>query len=289
MIGGKRYTFVDGNKKTVLKRARMFAEEVEEAIKNPTFKDAMEQYIKDNEKLLSAATIRGYTSIQRRLIKDFPWFCSMHLVAIRSEHVQNIIMGLDRSVKTMRNYVGFIEVVCGRTFKIKLPAKELVPMNIPTDLEVAGLIQLFKDTELEIPILLAAYGPLRNAQNEWVTKQPKTYSSNRTIKLPHFVVEKVHEKGYITKYNAEQISQKFRRGQKKAGVEPYFNFHALRHYCVSTLHAQGIPDEYIMERGGWATPHVLQSVYRHTLSDKSVEMNTLAIEHFNSVTNFMTK
>lgn len=33
---------------------------------------------------------------------------------------------------------------------------------------------------------------------------------------------------------------------------PHFRFHDLRHYSANVLHALGIPDAYIMERGGWA-------------------------------------
>ena len=47
----------------------------------------------------------------------------------------------------------------------------------------------------------------------------------------------------------------------------YMRFHALRHYCASQLHALGMPDAYIMERGGWESDGVLKGIYRHTLSD----------------------
>lgn len=86
---------------------------------------------------------------------------------------------------------------------------------------------------------------------------PKTTESARRIKLPHFVVRKIREQGYITKYNPDQISHYFRRMQQRVGLEDIYNFHSTRHYCVSSLHANGLPDAYIMERGGWSTPDVL--------------------------------
>lgn len=312
MIDGKSYSFTDKDKKTALKRARNFKEQTEEALSNPTLKEAMEKYVTENESVLSASTIRAYRSIMNRLIKEYPWFSAKTIISIRSEDVQKIVYTLKRSPKTLKNYVGFISVVTGKSYKIKMPQKEPGNMSIPTDLEVAGLIKLFERSELEIPILLAAYGPLRRGEicaltpndfdgdyvtvskdvvrdykNNWVIKPPKTFSSNRTIKLPPFVAEKIRlRKGKVTEYNPEQISQKFRRVQKNLDIEPYYKFHALRHYCVSTLHAKGIPDEYIMERGGWATPHVLQNVYRHTLSDQSEKMSEKALSHFRDVSNF---
>ncbi|MCB7523198.1 tyrosine-type recombinase/integrase [[Clostridium] hylemonae] len=54
---------------------------------------------------------------------------------------------------------------------------------------------------------------------------------------------------------------------KQAGLN-HFRFHDLRHYSASIQHALGIPDAYIMERGGWETDGTLKSIYRHTLKDK---------------------
>lgn len=34
------------------------------------------------------------------------------------------------------------------------------------------------------------------------------------------------------------------------------------------MHTLGIPDKYIMERGGWESKKVLDKIYTHTMSDK---------------------
>lgn len=305
MIKGKRYCFTGKNKNDVIRKARIFSEETGESIDNPTFAQAMDQYLQENEPILSPATIRAYRSLAARLKRTEPQFCERRLVNIGVKEVQKVLNNLGLSPKSVRNYLGFIQVVSGKTFSVKLPQKVKVPKNIPTDLEVAGLLVLFKDTELEIPILLAAYGPLRRGEitpltiddfdgdyvnvtkdsvrksdGNWIIKPPKTFSSNRRVLLPHYVVVKIRRRGYVTTLNPDQISRKFRDGQLKIGVDKPFNFHSLRHYCASSLHAQNIPDEYIMERGGWASPNVLQSVYRHTLSDQSRKLSKKAITHF---------
>ena len=45
----------------------------------------------------------------------------------------------------------------------------------------------------------------------------------------------------------------------------------------------GIPDAYIMQRGGWGSDAVLKNVYRHALEDKEAEMNNKANEHFSKL------
>ena len=50
-------------------------------------------------------------------------------------------------------------------------------------------------------------------------------------------------------------------------------------------HALGIPDAYIMQRGGWGNDHVLKEVYRHAMKDKAIEMSKIANAHFESLCN----
>ena len=158
---------------------------------------------------------------------------------------------------------------------------------------------------MEIPVLLGAYGGLRRGEVcalsvqdfdgdfvhiskdmvydeycNWVIKPPKTESSNRTVLLPHWVVSKIRARGYVTNLVPDRVSSRFRRMQTALGVDPPYCFHSLRHYSASYLHAQGIPDAYIMSRGGWATPSVMQSVYRHALTDKAQEMEQRAVSSF---------
>ena len=61
---------------------------------------------------------------------------------------------------------------------------------------------------------------------------------------------------------------------------PHFRFHDLRHYCASIQHALGIPDAYIMQRGGWQNDGILKAVYRHTMDQQEQAMNMIANSHF---------
>ena len=160
-------------------------------------------------------------------------------------------------------------------------------------------------TELEIAVLLAAFGTLRRGEicaltdqdihgdyitvnkayvrdehNEWVLKEPKTFSSNRTIELPHFVIEKMSGiSGQIIKVHPDALSERFRRAIRSSGLQK-FRFHDLRHYSASILHAIGVPDQYIMQRGGWASDHVMKAVYRNTIDEETTKQNAKIISHF---------
>ena len=177
-------------------------------------------------------------------------------------------------------------------------------VHVPTELEVKGLLQIFRNTELEVPIMLAAYGGLRRGEicalrmsdidgdfvhvsrsvvrdqlGEWVTKDPKTASSVRSVLLPHFVIERIQVQGYITHLLPSQVSNRFWKKQRNLGIPPYC-FHSLRHFHASYLHYLNIPDAYIMQRGGWSTPSVMQSIYRHALEDKVTPTDIFAVSAF---------
>ena len=46
------------------------------------------------------------------------------------------------------------------------------------------------------------------------------------------------------------------------------------------MHAIGVPDQYILQRGGWASDGVMKTVYRNAISDESVKQNTIINQHF---------
>lgn len=49
------------------------------------------------------------------------------------------------------------------------------------------------------------------------------------------------------------------------------------------MHAIGIPDQYIMDRGGWKTDRVLKKVYRNVISDEKKKFTEQINAHFESM------
>lgn len=275
-----------------------------------TVAEAVDQYLKTKGPVLSPSTRRVYGIYQR---KYFAEIGTTKLRDLTNEHVQGWITRISagHAPKTVRNIYGLLTAVMEMytphiRLKIKLPEKVRPELYVPSDGDVKALLDHVEGTELEIAILLAAFGPLRRGEicaltgqdirgnivsvnkamvlspdNEWVIKTPKTYSSNREIEFPQFVIDKVSGKeGRIIQATPTQITNRFRRALKFSHLPNSFRFHDLRHYAASIMHAIGIPDQYIMARGGWATDSVMKSVYRGTIDDQARKMTTKILDHF---------
>lgn len=302
MIGGQSYSFTHADKKTVMRMASEFADDYRRKMDNPTLLERMREYVAENTERLSPSTVRSYNGMIRMIAERSPRIASKRLSAITEQDVSDIVRPL-RTLKTKRNYVNFIHACTGKSAG-KLTGVSSKRVHVPTELEVKGLLQIFRNTELEVPIMLAAYGGLRRGEicalrmsdidgdfvhisravvrdqsGEWVTKEPKTASSVRSVLLPHFVIERIQEQGYITHLLPSQVSNRFWKKQRNLGIPPYC-FHSLRHFHASYLHYLNIPDAYIQKRGGWANASTLQNIYRHALADKVTPTDIFAVSAF---------
>ncbi len=111
-------------------------------------------------------------------------------------------------------------------------------------------------------------------------KQPKTFSSYRTVHAPDFVIQRLSGiDGRILNMKPYNVTKALKRALKKNNL-PDFRFHDLRHYAASILHAIGIPDQYIMNYGGWKTDYVMKSVYRNAIDEETQKMNDKISDHF---------
>lgn len=304
MVSGKTYSFTDPDRREVMRMASAFAAETRENAQNPTLSDCLARFIEGRADTLSPSTIRAYWSIQKAIKDRTPQIANKRIVALTDKDVQNIIKPL-KSAKTQRNYVNLIQIATGRSYSVRYLQRPAARVDVPSDQEVRDLVEAFKDTEMEVPVMLGAFGGLRRGEicaltmddlsgdylriskdmvlspdHAWIIKDPKTAASNRTVLLPSWVADRIRERGHVTDLKPNEITNRFRRKQKSMGIDPPYHFHALRHYCASYLHSQGVPDAYIMARGGWSSPSVMRSVYRHAMSDKAREIERNAVESF---------
>lgn len=285
--------------------------EENETTLNLTLKKACERYIEAKRKTLAPYTITSYETYSRLYLKNL---MQMPIDKITREQIQIAFNEecAHLSPKSIRNLHGLISAVFkmfrpGFVLNTTLPQKQKTKMYIPTDEDIKKLLAAVENTELEIPILLAAFGPMRRGEifaltsddiignnvivnkamclNEkvWVTKDPKNYSSNRVIYFPDFVIEKLKPiKGQIVTMSPSTFNKVFHKTLKQNDI-PDFRFHDLRHYHVSICKAMNVPDEYIMARGGWATNYTMNNVYAHTLNDVQDAVTAQITNHFSAL------
>lgn len=283
-----------------------------ESVCEKTLGECIDQYIAERSSVLSPSTIREYKGIRRNSLEGI---MDKRLDRITQSDIQREINreSVTHAPKTVRNIHGLVTAVMGAyrpdfAIKTDLPKKIRPQLYIPSDADVARVMDSVKGTEMEIAVMLAAFGPMRRGEicaldsdhikgnvvhveksmaltenNEWVIKSPKSYAGDRYITFPDFVIDRISGiQGRIINLNPNQITNRFRRILKKEGL-PVFRFHDLRHYSASIQHALGIPDAYIMQRGGWSNDGVLKGVYRHAMGQEIEPMTNIVNEHFSNI------
>ena len=307
-------TFTAESRREVIRMATEYKQGPQ--LSDLTVGEAVKGYIDSKKPVLSPSTHRSYMSIYHTHFESSR-FGAVKLVSLDSISVQRFISDLDLSPKSVKNISGLLTASIqmydpSLRFNVTLPAGRRPQLHTPTSAEVERLIEAVKsDRELYICVLLCAFGPMRrseacairhedidhktntitvrrsrvmNEAKEWVYKDtPKTDSSYRSIIFPSKVVDAIGRGfGYvITKHTPAALSDRFARVLEREGL-PHFRMHDLRHYAASILHAIGIPDQYIMQRGGWKTDNVMKRVYRDTLSDVEIEMNEKINNYFSA-------
>lgn len=303
-----RRSFTASTKRQAELMAAQFAAEERRSRTEMTMGEAVFSYIEARTSVLSPNTVKDYRCTYNHhisAIKNIP------VNSIRSEDIQKALNqeALKLSPKSIRNINTLLMAVLGvyrPDFRpnISLPQKVRVEYNIPTDDDIKRLMVDVKGTEMELPILLAAFGPMRRGEicalrteniagnivhvcenmvqdgpGKWIVRHPKSYAGDRYIPFPDFVAELWKGKrGRIVNMTPTALSRRFERIQHRLGLK--FRFHDLRHYSASIQHAMGVPDAYIMQRGGWGSDAVLKQIYRHTLEDKTKEMNDKVNDYF---------
>lgn len=273
-----------------------------------TVEEALQAYLDSKSNVLSPTTLRSYKKLKRNAYGDI---LQLRTRKLTQDIVQNWVnnYALTHAPKTVANAHGLLSAALAvyepaLRLRTTLPQKQPVKRYIPSDSDIKKLLAFVDGTEWERIILLAAFGTLRRGEICALTsddirgnaisitknrvrvpagttiKAPKTYSGTRTVICPEFVIRKFDGiEGRLIKMHPEDISKKFGGILKAAGL-PHFRFHDLRHYAASIMHAIGIPDQYIMERGGWKSDRILKDVYRNILEEEQKKFTERINDHF---------
>ena len=276
-------------------------------------KEAMERYCETKSNILSPSTLRAYKSLIRNA---YPSILDRRTDKLSSVDVQKAINQLseNHSPKYVKNAYGFLTAVMtlyqpDLTLNVKLPQAVRPDTYTPSDAEISRLIEFFRvnDSFMLNAVYLGAFGTLRRSEvcaaaaeditgnrlfvhkamiqsenGEWEIRKTKTYSSARFVDLPEFVIAGFPKQGRLVPLTPNMVTDRLRRSLRKLGL-PHFRFHDLRHYAASIMHTLGIPDQYIMQQGGWKSDNVLKNIYRNALPDYQKKFLRDMSEHFREI------
>lgn len=285
-----------------------------------TLRAAINRYIDTSDAVLSPTTIEGYRTIQRNAfaeLMDLPLnkLTNQKLKeAVNNEAKRPAKRGkgdITISAKTVCNEYGLITAVLNEYMpdlncSVKLPEKEeKIKELLPPEI----LFDLVKDTNIELPVLLAMWlsfsmseirgltksKSIRNGylvieevvvdvQNKPVRKdKAKTRTRTRKHKIPPYIQKLIEQTDpnidALVPMKGKSIYQRFVRLLKANGL-PHMTFHDLRHINASVMALLRVPDKYAMERGGWKTDQVMKKVYTHTFSDERERVDELIDSYF---------
>lgn len=281
---------------------------------NLTVREAIDEHIKSMNNILSPATIAGYRRIQKNHLKNL---IDTKLSRI-TEKMINEEVNLESKLyapKTVYNAFGLFNTIMKKFrpsfhYSIKLPTVYPTITKIPTDDDLRKIYAIAYGTEIELPILLAAWLGLRvseirglkceninngkviiksaivEGENGAVKKGTKSRNSTRVLELPKYIEQRYKAlvtdgREYITSLSGQAIYKRFVRICEKAGVGP-FRFHDLRHLNATIMLEENVPDKYIAERGGWGTD-IYKKRYEHISINKMQSINERIDRRFESI------
>lgn len=276
-----------------------------------TVSEALDEYISCKQNILSPTTLRGYRTLQRNSYSEI---ASTQLGKLSKAQLQKWVnqISIAHSPKYVRNAYGLLTAVLAEyapdvRFRITLPMAVQPELYTPSDADICKLLKSIQGTELELAVLLAAFGTMRRGEvcaltsedirgntvcinkslvrdgGKLIVKSPKTTSSFREVELPDFVIQKISNiDGRIVKMHPEDVTKKFGQAVERSGL-PHFRFHDLRHYSASIMHAIGVPDQYIMDRGGWKSDRVLKATYRNVINQEKEKFTKKINGHFEAM------
>lgn len=320
MVNGERISVVDNDPKTAHAKAvalRSGLLKQEKPLPAMTVSEAVDKYIKANDGVLSPSTLLSYKRIKKNSMAGIS---DIRLCDLTQERVQKWVGTLSKAkaAKTVRNAHGLLSKILSEyapevSLRTNLPQKDAKQISIPTEDEIAKIMQGCKGKQEELPILLAVWLGLRVSEIRGITwdcikdgrlhikqaivdaedgpalKKPKTVAGDRWIKLPEPLLElieaqpKINE--YVVQLTGQAIYKRFSRLCENLGL-PHYRFHDLRHSAASVSMALGVPNKYSQQRMGHSTDNMLKTVYQHTMQKKEDEYADLIDGYYKAL---MTK
>ena len=277
---------------------------------NLTLGEAIDRYIVMKADVLSPSTVAGYKRIRKNA---FAALMGQKLSALSHERVQRAVnaMASSSSPKSVRNAYGLLSATVGEfapdiSLHATLPQKIRAEIVLPSEDDIKSIAAAVAGKWVELPVLLAMCLGLRMSEIRGLTrdcingsvlhvkqalvdegaKAPKTYTSDRYLKMPSHILSLINaipaDQEYLCPQGRRSIYYAFTSACERAGIKHY-RFHDLRHVNASVMLKLGVPDKYAMERMGHATNNMLKTVYQHTMPAERVKVDEEINDYFSAM------
>jgi len=302
---------------------KLLAAEWENGIKqktapnNLTIDDAVREYIKSKENILSPSTIRGYEIIKRNALS------SISQIKIKNITEKDLQLWVNENAlkykpKAIKNQFGLVTAALRQNkidmdFRsILMPETQKYEPIIPTEEQIAMILTIVEGTNIELPVTIAVTLGLRQSEiaalkwsdydgkhifvhaakvpdrNNNLVVKPKTKSraSTRILDVDDILKLRLdrapHKSEFISTMLPSSVLRKFQNICEKNDL-PKFTMHGQRHGNASLMLAAGVPDKYAMERLGQSSPNMIKNVYQHLYDSKKEEISQTMSTKFSSI------
>lgn len=272
-----------------------------------TLGEILDNYINDNENVLSPSTIRGYTYIRKGRFKPY---VEHYIDAVPWQQMINE-EALLCSEKTLKNAWG---LVCSALKASGYPVPEVnLPLPIKHELnwldydQIQLLLAVARGTSAELPVILALHScrlselmalersdvdgyihvskaVVFDKNNRLVQKnKTKTVCSSREI--PIFIprlLEILPESGKLVTMHPNSIHKAINSLCRKAGL-PSVGVHGLRRSFASLGYHLKWSERSIMLVGGWSNIQTVHKIYIK-LAQKDVQQDVERMRNYYGIT-----
>ena len=262
-------------------------------------KDAVTAYIESRRGTVSPSTIATYEKYKRIYFQSL-MDTDIHTITEEDVQAEVFTMLKTLSAKTVKDAVMFLRSVLSHSGKelgkLSLPKPQASPFAVLTPDEIKRLLKALPGDPCELEILLALWLGMRRSEimaleksdfdtehntvtvnkaivrdenGEWIVKGTKTAKSARVIACPSYIIDIVKKRpeGRLYAFDANYMLKCLHRICEQENL-PDVRFHDLRHINASIGLMLGIPDKYMMERGGWSGTETMKYRYMHTYDAK---------------------
>lgn len=302
MVGGERVFISCDSKeeyyaKAMAVKTRQLA--IKKAAPRITLGTAIDNYINDNDAVLSPSTINAYKSYRRTRFKGYmdddvaqinyqrmineecrkvapkTVHNAWRLVTVALKHAQVEIpeVNLPQKRKAERPWLdyeqiqSFISVLHGKPYELGA----LLALNGLRRSEILHLTA--EDVDLERGLIFVRGASVVGSNNQLVDKKTnKTTSSSRTV---HLVIPRLNDliegkTGKLVTTNPTTLYGLVNKLCAKNNL-PQVGVHGLRHSFASLAYHLGWSEMTTMREGGWSDPSVVHNIYTHLAAQDANE------------------